>query len=117
MRRSRLPGEEHFKFRAATPEAGRPPFATLQICNHRESILSSRLSLIFQRDKTRLRTMKKILYTSNRWIGGVLLAACIAVAGTAVGFDITSKNKAEHPSVNVPIDETAVGRDSLPHGS
>jgi len=61
--------------------------------------------------------MKKILYKLNTRAGGLLLAAGLVLAGSAVAFDINSKDKAEHPTVNVPMDENAVARDSLPHGS
>jgi serine protease Do len=61
--------------------------------------------------------MKKLFYTPNSRIGGFLLAAGIALAGTAVAFETGSKDKPEHPAVNVPMDETTVARDTLPHGS
>lgn len=46
-----------------------------------------------------------------------MVAIGLLLTGSAVAFDITSKDKAEHPAVNVPMDENAVARDSLPHGS
>src|SRR5579862_5907475 len=70
------------------------------------------------RDKTQIvKLMKKILYTVNTRAGALLLAAGLVLTGSALAFDINSKDKSEHPSVNVPIDETSVGRDTLPHGS
>ncbi|HEY2083360.1 MAG TPA: DegQ family serine endoprotease [Verrucomicrobiae bacterium] len=61
--------------------------------------------------------MKKIFNVLNNRAGGILLAAGLIMAGSAVAFDVTSKDKAEHPSINVPMDENAVSRDTLPHGS
>jgi serine protease Do len=61
--------------------------------------------------------MKKMLYKLNIRAGSFLLAVGLLLAGSAVAFDITSKDKADHPAINVPMDETAVARDSLPHGS
>lgn len=61
--------------------------------------------------------MKKIFYQMNGRAGSVLLAVGIFLAGSAVAFDMNSKAKTDHPSVNIPMDETAVARDSLPHGS
>ncbi|HEX4263381.1 MAG TPA: DegQ family serine endoprotease [Verrucomicrobiae bacterium] len=61
--------------------------------------------------------MKKLFYVLNNRAGGILLAAGLVMAGSAVAFDVTSKDKAEHPSINVPMDESAVSRDTLPHGS
>jgi serine protease Do len=45
------------------------------------------------------------------------LAGGVALAGSALAFDLTSKDKTDTPSVNVPLDETTISRDSLPHGS
>jgi serine protease Do len=61
--------------------------------------------------------MKKVFYTLNTRAGGLLVAVGLVLAGSAVAFDINAKDKAEHPSINVPMDENAVSRDSLPHGS
>lgn len=61
--------------------------------------------------------MKKIFYSMNSRTGGLILAAGLVLAGSAVAFDSTSKDKAQHPPANVPMDESAVSRDSLPHGS
>jgi serine protease Do len=61
--------------------------------------------------------MKKMLYKMNTRAGSFLLAVGLLLAGSAVAFDITSKDKTDHPSINVPMDETSVSRDSLPHGS
>src|SRR5690348_17524487 len=61
--------------------------------------------------------MKKIFYQMNTRAGSVLLAVGIFLAGSALAFDMNSKAKADHPSVNIPMDETAVARDTLPHGS
>jgi serine protease Do len=61
--------------------------------------------------------MKKILYRLNARAGGLLLAAGLVLAGSAVAFDVNTKDKTEHPRINVPMDESAVSRDSLPHGS
>ena len=60
--------------------------------------------------------MKKMFFTSNPKIAGFVLAAGLVLAGSAVAFE-TAKDKPAHPSVNVPMDETAVARDTLPHGS
>src|SRR5215469_12420737 len=60
--------------------------------------------------------MKKMFFTSNPKIAGFLLATGLVLAGSAVAFE-TAKDKPAHPSVNVPMDETAVARDTLPHGS
>jgi serine protease Do len=74
--------------------------------------------LYYFRTKTNLRkTMKKILYRLNTRSGGLLLATGLVLAGSAVAFDINSKDKAEHPTVTVPVDESTVARDTLPHGS
>jgi serine protease Do len=61
--------------------------------------------------------MKKTFHILNTRAGGVLLAAGLVLAGSAVAFDVQSKDKAAHPSINVPMDEMAVSRDTLPHGS
>jgi serine protease Do len=61
--------------------------------------------------------MKKMFYGLNARVGGVMLAVGLILAGTAVAFDINAKDKTDHPTINVPMDETAVSRDSLPHGS
>lgn len=61
--------------------------------------------------------MKKVFYRMNSRTGGLLLAAGLVLAGSAVAFENASKDKAEHPPVNVPMDESAVSRDTLPHGS
>src|SRR4051812_15867507 len=61
--------------------------------------------------------MKKIFYQLNARAGGLLLAAGLVLAGSAVAFDVNTKDKTAHPSINVPMDESAVSRDSLPHGS
>jgi len=53
----------------------------------------------------------------NSRAGGFLLAVGLVLAGSAVAFDINAKDKTEHPTVNVPMDENAVARDTLPHGS
>jgi serine protease Do len=61
--------------------------------------------------------MKKTLYNLNVRAGSLLLAVGLLLAGSAVAFDINSKAKPAHPSINVPVDENSVSRDSLPHGS
>jgi serine protease Do len=61
--------------------------------------------------------MKKLFFTSNNRIAGYMLALGVALAGTAVAFDSNSKDKPEHAAINVPMDENAVARDTLPHGS
>src|SRR5215469_14366913 len=60
--------------------------------------------------------MKKMFFTSNPIIAGFVLAAGLVLAGSAFAFE-PAKDKPAHPSVNVPMDETAVARDTLPHGS
>ncbi len=45
------------------------------------------------------------------------MAAVHILAGSAEAFDINAKDKTDHPALNDPMDETAVSRDSLPHGS
>ena len=60
--------------------------------------------------------MKKLFVISNSRMAGFLLAAGLVLAGSAVAFE-TAKDKPAHASVNVPMDETAVARDTLPHGS
>ncbi len=45
------------------------------------------------------------------------VAGALVVAASALAFDLGSKDKADHASVNVPLDETAVPRDGLPRGS
>ena len=60
--------------------------------------------------------MKKLFFTSNPRIAGFLLAAGLVLAGSAVAFE-TAKDKPAHPSITVPMDESAIARDSLPHGS
>src|SRR6185437_6008960 len=63
------------------------------------------------------KTMKKTLYnTFSNKASSVLLAVGVLLAASAVAFDV-SKDKPDHPAVNVPMDETAVSRDTLPHGS
>ncbi|HWD93230.1 MAG TPA: DegQ family serine endoprotease [Verrucomicrobiae bacterium] len=61
--------------------------------------------------------MKKTFHILNARAGGILLAAGLILAGSAVAFDVQSRDKDSHASINVPMDETAVSRDSLPHGS
>ncbi len=57
------------------------------------------------------------MFRLNTRAGGFLLAAGLILAGSAVAFDMHAKDKTDHPSVNIPMDETAVSRDTLPHGS
>ena len=61
--------------------------------------------------------MKKMFYGLNPRAGGALLAVGLILAGSAVAFDLNAKDKTDHPTINVPMDESAVSRDSLPHGS
>jgi len=61
--------------------------------------------------------MKKMFYRINARAGGMLLAAGLILAVSAVAFDLNAKDKTDHPTINVPMDESAVSRDSLPHGS
>jgi serine protease Do len=61
--------------------------------------------------------MRKFFHGLNSRAGGLLLAAGLVLAGSAVAFDINTKDKTDHPTVNVPVDETTISRDSLPHGS
>jgi serine protease Do len=61
--------------------------------------------------------MKKFFYTLNPRAGGILLAAGLVLAGSALAFDVNSKDKAGHASINVPMDESAIARDTLPRGS
>jgi serine protease Do len=61
--------------------------------------------------------MKKSLYSLNSRVGGFLLATGLILAGSAVAFDLHAKDKTDHPSVNIQMDETSVARDTLPRGS
>src|SRR3954471_23638451 len=61
--------------------------------------------------------MKRMFYRLNASAGGILLAVGLVLAGSAVAFDINSTDKTNHPTINVPMDENSVSRDSLPHGS
>ena len=61
--------------------------------------------------------MKNKFYQLNGRTGGFILAAGLVLAGSAVAFDMKAKDKTDHPTVNVPMDETAVARDTLPRGS
>ena len=61
--------------------------------------------------------MKRFLYPLNTRIAGVLLAGALAVAGSALAFNGTSKEKSEHPVANVAVDKAAISRDGLPRGS
>src|SRR6185312_15774824 len=61
--------------------------------------------------------MKKSLYRLNSRAGGFLLAVGLILAGSAVAFDINAKDKPDHPSVKIQMDESAVNRDALPRGS
>jgi serine protease Do len=61
--------------------------------------------------------MKKTLHTLNNRSGGFLLAVGLILAGSAVAFDINAKDKTDHPSVNIQMDEASVNRDALPRGS
>ena len=61
--------------------------------------------------------MKRIFYRFNVRAGGFVLAVGLVLAGSAVAFDINTKDKTDHPTINVPMDESAVSRDTLPHGS
>lgn len=61
--------------------------------------------------------MKKMFNALNhKATTSALLALGLLLAGSAVAFD-AAKDKADHPAVNVPMDETSVSRDTLPHGS
>ena len=61
--------------------------------------------------------MKKSLYKINSRAGGFLLAAGLALAGSAVAFNLHAKDKTDRPPVNIQMDESAVNRDTLPRGS
>jgi serine protease Do len=61
--------------------------------------------------------MKKSLYRLNSRAGGFLLAVGLILAGSAVAFDMNAKDKTDHPSIKIPMDESAVNRDTLPRGS
>ena len=61
--------------------------------------------------------MKKELYALNTRAGGFLLAIGLVLAGSAVAFNIHAKDRTNHPNINVPVDESVVARDTLPHGS
>ena len=61
--------------------------------------------------------MKKSLYNLNSRLGGLLLAAGMILAGSAVAFDLYAKDKTDHPSVHIQMDESSVNRDTLPRGS
>jgi serine protease Do len=61
--------------------------------------------------------MKNQFNRLNAQTGGFILAAGLVLAGSAVAFNLHAKDKTDHPTVNVPMDETAVARDTLPRGS
>ena len=61
--------------------------------------------------------MKKLFSTSNNRIASFMLGAGLVLAGSAVAFETGAKDKPEHAAITVPMDETAVARDTLPHGS
>ena len=90
----------------------------LQFCNHRESVLSlNEGSNTSETQNKFTKIMKKKFYALNTRAGGFLLAVGLILAGSAVAFNINAKDKTSHATVNVPIDETVVARDTLPHGS
>jgi len=60
--------------------------------------------------------MKQITNSLNFQLTALVLAGAVALAGSALADDI-AKDKPNGPSVNVPLDETAVPRDGLPRGS
>ena len=61
--------------------------------------------------------MKKSLLRLNSRAGGFLLATGLILAGSAVAFDINAKDNTDHPTGNIPMEESAVARDTLPRGS
>jgi serine protease Do len=61
--------------------------------------------------------MKKLFSTTNNKAASVLLGAGLVLAGSAVAFETGAKDKPEHAAITVPMDESAVARDTLPHGS
>lgn len=63
--------------------------------------------------------MKKILEQLRNRMPVAVLAATLAVAGTALGFGIKTAegSSSKSAAVNVPLDETPVPRDTLPRGS
>ena len=60
--------------------------------------------------------MKKLFYPLSTRVVGVALAGGLVLAGSALAFN-TVKDKTDGPSVNVPLDETAIPREGLPRGS
>ncbi len=61
------------------------------------------------------KTMKKLFVTQSTRITSFMLGAGLVLAGSAVAFETGSKP--EHAAITVPMDENAVARDTLPHGS
>ena len=61
--------------------------------------------------------MKTLWNDSFTRLTVLALAGGLIMAGSTLAFDLTSKDKSDGPSVNVPVDETAVPRDGLPRGS
>ena len=60
--------------------------------------------------------MKKLLCSLPGRLVGFVVAGVLVLAGSALAFN-ASKDKSDGPTVNVPVDETAVPRDGLPRGS
>jgi len=61
--------------------------------------------------------MKNNIHLLNARFGGALLAVGLIAGLTAVASDLHSKEKTDRPTLNLPMDEAAVNRDTLPHGS
>ena len=61
--------------------------------------------------------MKRFFYIKNRRVAGLFVVAGLVLAGTAVAFETNTKDKPEHAAINVPVEENAIARDTLPQGS
>ena len=60
--------------------------------------------------------MKNPFIPFNSRTAAVVMAGGLALAGSALAYDL-SADKNTRPTVNLPLDETAVPRDTLPRGS
>jgi serine protease Do len=61
--------------------------------------------------------MKTLLQSQRNRLIAIGMACALALAGSAYAFTQVSKAKAETANITVPMDETLVGRDTLPTGS
>jgi serine protease Do len=61
--------------------------------------------------------MKRVLNHLRGRLTVLALAGGLVLAGATLAFSHTTKEKADGPTLNVPLDESAVPRDGLPRGS